>query len=169
MIRRRGWRCLPEFGTVAMSEEEQLETELKRLLGNPSVKLPLSCSRILGHLIVSGSSIRLSDQPRLESLLYKLANSSEALISLIKDMNGVSVTSVHTPNDPDHSPCLKRKRSNSDEIEPAHRDVSYYGTTRNVAPLHTTDKAIQDVFALLQKGTTRAKLLVEQVNGFPGM
>ncbi|KAF8511206.1 MT-A70-domain-containing protein [Gautieria morchelliformis] len=145
-----------------MSEEEQLETELRQLLVNPSVKLPLSCSRILGYLIASGSSIRLSDQPRLESLLYKLANKSEAPISIIKDMNGVSVTSVHAPNDADHSPRLKRKRSNSDEIDSAHRDVSYCGTIRNVVPLHTTDKVIQDVFALLQEGTTRAKLLVEQ-------
>ena len=148
-----------------MSEQKQLETELKGLLDNPSLNLPLSCSRILARLIANGSSIRLSDQPRLESLLYKLANSPEASISIHSDVNGISVTRVHMPNDADRSPPLKRKRSNSDEV---HEDVlkSYNGTTPVLLP--SADSAVQEVFALLQKGTTRAKLLAEQVSEFLG-
>ena len=159
---RKDLFCWKLSRLVAMSEQEQLETELKRLLNNPSLKLPLSCSRILGHLIANGSSIRLSDQPRLESLLYKLADGPEACISMDRDVNGISITEVHMPYSV--LPPLKRKRSNSDGV---HKNglKSNKGTSLVLPP--SADSAVQEVFALLQKGTTRAKLLAEQVGDFP--
>lgn len=149
-----------------MSDEEQLETELKRLLANPTLKFPLSSSRVLGCLIANGSALRLSDQPRVESMLYKVADNSQGTISVHTDMNGVFVNTAHTAHGVKfgNSP-LKRKRSNSDEVVRTPKDVSSHGKSLVFAP--SADTAIQEVFSLLQRGTTRAKLLAEQVCHFP--
>lgn len=147
-----------------MSEEE-LETEVKRLLANPTLKFPLPCSQILGYLIANGSPLRLSDQSRLESTLFKIANSSQPTISVYTDGNGISVTR-DVAYDARCSP-LKRKRSDPEDAWAA--SLKGVSKTCNGSSLvsPSSDKAIQDTFSLLQKGTTRSKLLAEQAGYFP--
>jgi hypothetical protein len=143
--------------------DDQLESELQQLFATVALRLPLSSSRILGRLISNGSSIRLSDLPRLESLLSKLANSWEAgRISIRDDTSGMSVLSAFVTQDTSHS-TLKRKRSESDDTGTLVKDIPGPLSGVGPIPLPVSDINIQDVYALLQKGTTRAKLLAKQV------
>jgi mRNA m6A methyltransferase catalytic subunit len=149
-----------------MSEEE-LEREVKRLLANPTLKFPLPCSRILGYLIASGSPLRLSDQSRLESVLFKIADSSQATFSVYTDVNGVFVTRIHNAH---CSPPLKRKRIDSEvDSTSSLKDDTKSCHGLSAVPIPSADKAIQDIFSLLQKGTTRSKLIAEQVSHFVGV
>lgn len=144
-----------------MSDGE-LEREVKQLLINPSVKFPISSSSILAQLIAKGVTLRLSDRKHLETLLLKLAHGSKpSFISLKTDMDGVSVTGVHSLQGIHAG--HKRKHSDLEDPVTPSKDAtrSVHGTP--TALISSADVITQEIFLLLQKGTARQKLLAEQV------
>ena len=149
-----------------MSSDEQLESELKQLFATVTLRFPLSSSRILGRLIANGSSVRLSDISRLESLLSKFAISWEAgSITIRHDIGGISVLHASVTQESGYSP-LKRKRSDTDDDSAIKDNPRPYHGLGPPIQLLTADTNLQDVYTLLQKGTARAKLLAEQVIRF---
>ncbi|KAF8529286.1 MT-A70-domain-containing protein [Hysterangium stoloniferum] len=140
--------------------EDQLEAELKRLLLSPKLIFPISSTKLLGRLISQGSSLRLSDLARLEAALLKLAN--PGFICIHNDTNGLSVAAVNTSYGEVLS--IKRKRSELEGDGETEGEDSTLRRPVGASPtlLPVGDSAIQDIFALLQNGTARSRLLAEQ-------
>ncbi|KIJ26026.1 hypothetical protein M422DRAFT_785347, partial [Sphaerobolus stellatus SS14] len=143
--------------------DDRLEGDLKRLLSSDSLKLPISTPAILGRLVANGTPLRLTDRQRLETLLLKLAHTSKpALLSVRNDADGVYITAIHSSHSTANG-THKRKHSDLDEPITPVRDAPLQSTNGTAtALLPSADTVTQEIFAMLQRGTARSKLLAEQ-------
>ena len=148
---------------MTSTSDDRLEADLKRLLLDKSLKLPITASSLLGCLVAKGTPLRLSDRHRLDTLLLKLAHTSKpAFVSVRNDSNGICVTDIHPPYKQENG-THKRKHSDLDEPITPGRDAPRSANGTATALLPSADSSTQEIFAMLQRGTARAKLLAEQV------
>jgi mRNA (2'-O-methyladenosine-N6-)-methyltransferase len=119
---------------------------------------------------------RLTDRSRFEGVIEALAKRWErGSISIIRDENGVTVTDVHLgPGSSAENTARvtgKRKRvrdedadsaaGSGDEAEDAYEEDAQKPCTT----LATLSKELKEVYAFLQRSTTKGRLLAEQVRG----
>ena len=126
----------------------------------------------------SRPSFRLTDRSRFECAIEALAKHWErGAISVIRDDSGVTVTDVHLGSSSSAEPATrvtgKRKRvkdedadsaaGSGDEAEEAYEEEAQKPCTT----LANLPKDLKEVYAFLQRSTTKGRLLAEQVGAPP--
>lgn len=149
---------------------------LQELFSSGKVQAPISAFHLLVQFISlpSASSnkpaFRLTDQHKLEEALQDLSESWDAgSLVLLRDDDGLTILQVQLETGSTQS-NRKRKRlldedADSAEEEEALSAMSPTKSTSNMTALNTLSKDMQEIYALLQRGTARGKLLAEEVSG----
>lgn len=165
---------------MASAEFKQLTSRnIQELVKSRNLETPLTAFELLGRLIslpavspASGINFRLTDLRKLEDILEQLAESWDAgSLSVLRDDDGtLSIMQIQLEsNRSDAQKSRKRKRyvdedADSAEEEEATKAEADKSKTTAVTSLSNLSKEMQEIYALLQKGTTRHELLTEQVS-----
>lgn len=161
---------------------EALSAGLLSLISSNKVSLPLRSSELLRHLITSTPrtpgarpAFRLTDQPVLERCLRTLAKSWEhGYVFLQLDQAGQLVLVDAQLGGSTRPVERKRKRCPEDDADSAAGSDAEdsVGAEEEVHPadseagprLGQLSVELKEVYALLQQGTAKAKLLAEEVH-----
>lgn len=160
-----------------MDEMKQaVSRALQDLVASGKVQAPISSLELLGKIISAGSSsstyasFRLTDLRRFEVCLEELSDYWEVgSLSVLRDDNGFSVMRVKLEITGSEKYTKKRKRhvdEDADSAEEEAAEASIDTVAQKASPattLSNLSKEVQEIYALLQKGTARKRLLAEQV------
>lgn len=148
---------------------------IQQLASSGKLPTPISASELLAKFISSpfttnGVNFRLTDSQKLETILEEFANSWDAgLLSVQRDKNGLSLTRVILNTFPKGTvPSRKRKRQVDEDADSAEEtevlsNSQSAKSSRPAASLSNLSRDLQEIYALLRKGTAWNKLLAEQV------
>ncbi|TDL29263.1 MT-A70-domain-containing protein [Rickenella mellea] len=161
---------------AAMTDDLKQATSasLKALFSNGTVETPIDTFELLTKLISHGatrpaaSRFRLTDLKMLEAILEEFADQWDAgVLELLRDDTGMSVIQVQL-NTPGEAPrSRKRKRQVDEDADSAEEDNTTEPATEKESLIRTKTlsgltKNMHEVYALLQKGTARGRLMAEQ-------
>ncbi|KAH8113355.1 MT-A70-domain-containing protein [Phellopilus nigrolimitatus] len=163
---------------MASDELKQLASRnLQELVSAGAMQTPISAFELLAKFISSpvvpssrGPSFRLTDLCKLEGILEEFAESWDAgVISVLRDDNGLSLMQVNLDAKLlDASNPKKRKRlvdedaDSAEEEEASSSALSSKPKSAATSSLSNLSKNMQEIYALLQRGTARRRLLAEQ-------
>ena len=117
-----------------------------------------------------GRSFRLTDLRKLENILEELAECWDAgTLVVSRDNEGLSIIQVCLDGTCQADGSRKRKRPVDEDADSAEEEAALASSaTFKKSPSNSTlgslSKESQEIYALLQKGTARHRLLTEQVN-----
>ena len=163
---------------MATDEMKQaVSRALQDLITSNEVQPPITSLNLLGKIISLGASstayanFRLTDLRKLEVCLEELSDNWDAgSLSILRDDNGFSVMRVKLESPGCDRHAKKRKRhvdEDADSAEEEAAESSAVVASQKVSPvtaLTNLSKEVQEIYALLQRGTARKKLLAEQVS-----
>lgn len=169
-----------------MSEDElkeRISNLLQELTCSGAIHTPIAAFDLFKKLVSHGGTkpgetvprLRLTDLPKLEDILEKLAVSWDAgYLSVLRDGNGLMVMQLDVGRkgaSPGYT--RKRKRPVDEDADSAEEEAAMAtpalskGKPSAAASLSNLSKDLQEIYALLQRGTARQKLLSEQVSMLP--
>ena len=149
---------------------------LQELIKSGVIQPPISAFNLLTKLISlpgasdDSPSFRLTDLKKLEFILEQLSESWDAgSISVLRDATGLTIMNVYLNGS--RSPLhfrRKRKRPVDEDADSAEENEANLAASREsksptVPSINNLSKELQEIYALLQRGTARQKLLCEQV------
>lgn len=153
--------------------KQRVSNDLQGLLKHDAILTPIDSFALLSKLIAlphasTGTpALRLTDQRKLERILEDLAESWDAgTLSVLRDQSGFSLMSASLKsNRPEHR---KRKRRIDEDADSAEENEEppkspLVKSPPSATSLSNLSKNMQEIYALLQQGTARQKLLAEQV------
>lgn len=152
--------------------KQRVSSDLQVLVKSNSIFTPITSFALLSKLVSlphvsSGPTLRLTDQNKLERILQDLAESWDAgSLTVLVDQSGLSLMSISlNSNRPEHR---KRKRRIDEDADSAEENEEppqspIVKTPPCASSLGKLSKSMQEIYALLQFGTARQKLLAEQV------
>ena len=169
-----------------MSDDELkavVSASLKSLLVSGKVSTPVSSFQLLTRAIacelpfklvsesVTRPRLKLTDLSRFESILDDLASTWESgTIVLSREGGSMSVVDLrlHTPGRCEPINPKKRKRVVDEDADSAAGDdpteePDLVTSSLAAVPLGAFSHQVKEIYALLQKGTARGRLLAEQV------
>lgn len=159
--------------------KQRVSIDLQSLLQIDAILTPISSFALLAKLIAlphpstSASALRLTDQHKLERILEDLAETWNAgTLSVLRDQSGLSLMSASLKSGrPEHR---KRKRKIDEDADSAEENEEplkspLVKTPPSASSLSKLSKNMQEIYALLQQGTARQRLLAEQVAYCPIM
>ena len=151
---------------------------LQELVKSNSLQTPITAFELLARFISlpvvspeNGVNFRLTDLRKLEVILEQLADNWDAgSLSVLRDSDGglsvmqIQLESIHS----EASKSRKRKRyvdedADSAEEEEASKAEANRPKSTALTSLSNLSKDMQEIYALLQRGTARHRLLTEQV------
>ena len=156
--------------------KKSLSNALHHLISSERIHPPISSLALLGHIIALGASkpeyanFRLTDLHKLEACLEELGETWEAgSLDIIKDDGGLSVMRVKLDSAGTDKQIKKRKRpvdedADSAEEEAAEASIAAHQRISPPTALSNLSKQVQEIYALLQRGTTKKKLMADQVS-----
>ena len=146
------------------------------LVARGALQTPITAFELLAKLIslqpVSGSNkaFRLTDIRKLVAIIDELSVSWEAgSISAVRDGSNLTIVQISpNTNQSTSSTNKKRKRlvdedADSAEEEEALKSAVSTKSKSASTSLNSLSKDLQEIYALLRRGTARQKLLCEQV------
>ena len=159
---------------------QQISILLQDLTANGSIHTPIAAFDLLKKLVSCGTGaergksvprLRLTDLPKLEDILEKLAVSWDAgFLSVLRDDSGLTVMQLAVGSrGASLGNTRKRKRvdEDADSVEEEAAQAALAASNNKpsaAASLSNLSKDLQEVYAFLQRGTARQKLLSEQVS-----
>ncbi|THH05118.1 hypothetical protein EW145_g5023 [Phellinidium pouzarii] len=149
---------------------------LRELLVSGAVQVPISAFGLLTKFIslptaTDSPTFRLTDLNKLETILEELAESWDyGSITVLRDDSGLSLMQVVAidANQNEAYNTRKRKRHVDEDADSAEEEEAYSNAlltkpkSSTSSSLSNLSKDMQEIYALLQRGTARRRLLSEQ-------
>ena len=158
--------------------KQLVERSIKEIFLSGVAEAPISVFDLLSLLVSRPSAapnsqkFRFTDLNKLEKIIEDLAENWDAgNICLLRDDDGLHVmqVTIFNSNQTQASLSRKRKRAVDEDADSAEEEaakaVPVY--SRNISPgssLASLSKETQEIYALLQRGTARHRLLTEQAS-----